>query len=208
MPRRVPILLALLFVAVAWLAPRALDRGADAPLRVIADAPPSAPADTGPVLPLAAKPAVAPAALATPASDVSADAPASEPFQGMVGEWVYPAARAPIEFARERARAEGPAPDRLDLPLRPGQVGTMRVRRFEATEEDGGVFTGELEGHPGSTVVLSYVGLAQSGVVLLPAEHRAFNYRAGDDGVLRVTELDTRHAPNCGQQTPLLPPNS
>jgi hypothetical protein len=74
----------------------------------------------------------------------------------------------------------------------------LALKTYQSTELDGGVFTGTVENIPGSTAVMSYVGSSQAGVVLIPGENRSFNFRSGDDGILRVTELDTLNAPDCG----------
>lgn len=136
-----------------------------------------------------------------------ADAPPTAPGPNILGEWTGRPPISPWRVARDQARENAAPATRIPLRLASDRTGVMRVDGYQPTEEDGGVFQGTLEGHPGSTVILSYIGEAQAGVVLLPAEHRAYNFRAGDDGILRVTELDTRNAPDCGQPTvPLTPP--
>lgn len=134
-------------------------------------------------------------------------APPTPAMRGMVAEWSGPAPVSLRQAGEQRRVSGDAAPARLPIRLGPGREGVMLVRGFTVTSSGGGVFTGELENHAGSTVVLGYEGDAVAGVVLLPAEHRAFNYRAGDDGMWRVTELDTSQAPQCGQpDAPLFPP--
>lgn len=164
----------------------------------------ASPAATDYVAPYSSSTAPAPAL--EPAI-VQADAPPTPPGPHILGEWTgHPPARL-WDIARAQARENAPRATRIPLRLSPERTATMQIEDYQPTEEDGGVFIGTVAGDPNSTVVMSYIGNAQAGVVLLPAEHRAFNFRAGDDGILRVTELDTRNAPDCGQPgTPLTPP--
>lgn len=128
-------------------------------------------------------------------------------MRGLVAEWSGPAPLSLRQAGERRGGSGDASPVRLPLRLGPHREGVVLVRGFTVTATGGGVFTGDLENHPGSTVVLGYEGDAVAGVVLLPAENRAFNYRAGDDGIWRVTELDTSQAPDCGQpDAPLFPP--
>jgi hypothetical protein len=115
----------------------------------------------------------------------------------VIGEWTGQPSVSLWSLARGQAVEGAPPVRHIPLRLAADRTGTMVVDQYQPTEEDGGVFVGTLETHPGSTVVMSYLGEAQAGVVLIPDEQRAYNFRAGDDGILRVTELDTSNAPDC-----------
>jgi hypothetical protein len=77
------------------------------------------------------------------------------------------------------------------------------VARFDALNDDEGVYSGSVRGERDSQAVFSYVGLAHAGTVVLPDEERAFYITATEGGRMRITELDLTRAPLCGQ--PLLP---
>lgn len=109
-----------------------------------------------------------------------------------------------------KQHAPGPMDDfhlpvEFDFPLNAKRRVPVHVRRFDVTGPDAGVFTGEVTGIPGSTVILSFVGLAQAGVVHLPAEGRSFVVQGDAAGRLRITENDLSQAPGCSP--PLLPPS-
>lgn len=122
-----------------------------------------------------------------------------EPESAVLGNWRGRLSSQLISLARAQAEENAPRVERIPIRLSAARTGVVAVDGFQPTEEDGGVFTGTLEGYPGSTVVLSYVGQAHAGVVLIPAESRAFNIRGGDDGLIEITELNTRLAPGCGE---------
>ena len=126
------------------------------------------------------------------------EAPATKLEPGIVGEWTGRPPVLLVEFGDKHARHSPEASWRLPVRLSAGRLVYLSFKTYQPTELDGGVFTGTVENHPGSTAVMSYVGASQAGVVLIPGEHRAFNFRSGDDGILRVTELDTLNAPDCG----------
>lgn len=86
--------------------------------------------------------------------------------------------------------------------LGPHRTAEVDVELFEEIGGEEGVFTGSVRGQPDSTAVFSYVGRAYAGTVVLGSEERAFYVTATEDGRMRITELDLRHAPLCGQ--PLL----
>lgn len=153
------------------------------------------------------RPTSAPAKIAVVLADnpIVAAAPAAPAGRGIIGEWTGPAPVSLWQIAREQSEQNAPPATRIPLRLTASRRGVMCIDSYCATEDDGGVFTGTLEGHSGSTVILSFIGNAQAGVVLIPAEHRAFNFRAGDDGILRVTELETLNAPDCGNVGSMLP---
>jgi hypothetical protein len=126
-----------------------------------------------------------------------------EPSPGLVASW-HGRLRTPL-------RARGPAPDadlhlplRFDFPLSAGRSVRVRIERHDETGPDSGVFTGTAEDRPGSVVILSYVGLAQAGVIQLPEERRSFVINGDESGNLRITECDLERAPGC--TPPLVPP--
>lgn len=100
-----------------------------------------------------------------------------------------------MELAQQRVSAAHPL--RVRLALRPGQDFYFLAKEHEKLGADQGVFTGEIEGHAGTLVVLSYVGLAQAGTVQLPDEARAFRIRGRDDGSVRIDEVNLALAPEC-----------
>lgn len=99
-------------------------------------------------------------------------------------------------------RAEEPAAAfpgfEIPMSLSPDRVETVVVTSHEIGGEGEGVFYGQLAGLPGSSAVLSFVGEAQSGVVLLPEEGRSFTIHAGAGGSVRITEFDLSQSPQCG----------
>lgn len=109
-----------------------------------------------------------------------------------------------------RARAPAPTDDfhlplEFEFPLDGTRRVPVRVSRFNVTGADSGVFSGTVPDQPGSTVVLSFVGLAQAGVIHLPELHRAYVINGDEFGHLRITETDPRLAPGC--TPPLRPPS-
>lgn len=179
----------------------------------------------GSSVPSAPAAAAAPALRASPlppdpAPVVVAPPPAPAPveeFSGVTTSPVLPEAASPgvLSYWHGRLltplRDRAPAPDAdLHLPLRfafpisaTRQV-RVRIDRHDETGADSGTFTGEAEDSPGSVVILSYVGLAQAGVVQLPGERRAFVINGDEAGHIRVTALDLDRAPGC--TPPLIPP--
>lgn len=88
-------------------------------------------------------------------------------------------------------------PGTLNLPLGPGRNEIFNVASIQYPEEGEGVLLGSIDRIPGSSVVLSYVGDSLAGTVIMPVEQRAFDLKRGDDGTLRVTEIDLTRAPEC-----------
>jgi hypothetical protein len=86
--------------------------------------------------------------------------------------------------------------------LGPDRFVDVDVARFDALNDDEGVYSGSVRGERDSQAVFSYVGLAHAGTVVLPDEERAFYITATEHGQMRITELDLNRAPLCGQ--PLL----
>lgn len=92
--------------------------------------------------------------------------------------------------------------DPADLPtfrvrLGPDRFADVDVARFDALNDEEGVYSGAIRGHPDSQAVFSYVGLAHAGTVVLPDEERAFYITATEEGLMRVTEVDLTRAPLC-----------
>lgn len=158
------------------------------------------------------------ATMASGGSEVSENSPTT-PVEGQ-GAALYglPESSGPAVLAHWQGRlviplrrhAPGPMDDfqlpvEFDFPLNAKRSVPVRVQRFDVTGPDAGVFTGEVAGMPGTTVVLSFVGLAQAGVVHLPAEGRSFVVQGDAEGRLRITENDLSQAPGCSP--PLLPPS-
>lgn len=145
----------------------------------------------------------APTPTASQAEASAALPPSSVPTPAAVAA-ADPAVRASLttRFARplreivETAKTHR-VPLHIPLPLRQGETFDFHVQRIESPGSDDGVLVGEIAGHPGSLVVLSYVGLAQAGTIQLPAEGTAFRVRGTDDGAVRIDEIDLRKAPEC-----------
>ena len=124
---------------------------------------------------------------------------ATQHDRAVIAEWVVRQETPLIESARARAGHPG---NRIRLDM--GDRGAVAVvlKDLELLGEDEGVFTGSLEGRPDSVVVLSYVGNAQAGTIQIPSENRSINVQGTEDGLVRFTEIDLRHAPECGACPP------
>jgi hypothetical protein len=101
------------------------------------------------------------------------------------------------DTARVWLASNSPALPSLDLELEPGRAVRVAVVSFSTEGEHSGTFAGYVPELPNSTVIVSYVGSAEAGLVHLPAEGIAYEYRVGDDGVRRFRRLDLRQAPEC-----------
>ncbi len=164
-------------------------------------------------LPLAAiassdTPEPAPAPASAPTADAATPTP--DPMtplpQGIVGVWhgrfqqplrdLAPSVTPPRDFV---------PPVSVTFPVSAHERVAVILHRFDITGADAGVFTGEAEGRMGSTVVLSYVGNAQAGVIYLPEERRSYVINGGDDGDVRVTATDLSNAPGCPPSSPVPP---
>ena len=163
----------------------------------------------------AAAPDPAPRAPISP----SPQAPEVSDFPAITLAPVLPEADSPATISHWQGRLvtplreHAPAPD-ADLhlplyfafPLSATRQIRVRIDRHDETGLDSGVFTGEAEGHPGSVVILSHVGLAQAGVVQLPEERRSFVINGDETGRIRITACDLDRAPGC--TPPLTPPSA
>lgn len=149
--------------------------------------------------------------------DTPAQPPDASAFPGITAAPVLSEAGSPGVISHWQGRLVTPLRDRapepdadLHLPLRfafplsASRTVHVRIERHDETAPDSGVFTGVAHDLPGSVVILSYVGLAQSGVVQLPGERRAYVINGDDTGHIRVTALDLDRAPGC--TPPLSPP--
>ncbi len=86
---------------------------------------------------------------------------------------------------------EGPEGRRnFTMPLPDGTEATVVVDRFVAVGEDGGEFTGRLEGHPDSRVNLSYRRGAEVGTIRIPSENRLVRILPASGGELVITETE------------------
>lgn len=155
-------------------------------------------------------PDAAPAASAAPASSAKAGDPA--PSSPPLPEDAYPGL---LSFYQVRwdppLRSLVPTPEQdphlpltVTLAVESHRRLAVKILRHEITGPDAGVLTGEVEGRPGSLVVLSYVGLAQAGVVQLPDEARSYVINGDDHGRVRIAANDLTRAPACAP--PLVPP--
>ena len=130
--------------------------------------------------------------------------PAAAFGQGIVAVW-HGRLETPL-------RSLGPAPTRdlelpvtVSIPVDASRRIPVRLSRYDFTGPDAGVFSGEVPGHPGATVVLSYVGAAQAGLIYLPEEGRSYVINGGDDGRIRVITTDLATAPGCAEELPRPP---
>jgi hypothetical protein len=151
-----------------------------------------------------------PASAPAPVPSVVAATPTPEPTtplpQGIVGVWhgrfqqplrdLAPSVTPPRDFT---------PPVAVTFPVNAHERVAVILHRFDVTGPDAGVFTGEAEGRMGSTVVLSYVGNAQAGVIYLPEERRSYVIHGGDDGNVRITATDLATAPGCPPSSPVPP---
>lgn len=101
------------------------------------------------------------------------------------------------EFVR-RQDPDAPVPSRIELPVNATERVAVRFNRIDFHGPDAATLIGEAEGRPGATVVVSYVGSSQAGVIYLPSEKRSFVISGGDDGNVRITATDLTRAPGCG----------
>jgi hypothetical protein len=90
----------------------------------------------------------------------------------------------------------------LLVPINDHEHIAVRLTRYDDKGPTAGVFHGEVTGAPGSTVVLSYVGDSQAGVIYVPAAGRSYVLSGGADGVVRVTTNDLASAPGCPPDPP------
>ncbi len=145
-----------------------------------------------------------PDAFAESPAPVAEDSPAPPLPPGVTGSWIG-RFDAPLASLAPTPAPEFTPPVDLSIPVSADERIPVRLRRFDVAEPDGGVFTGEVPGQPGGTVVLSYVGRAQAGVVYLPGQNRSFVINGGDDGSIRVVSTDLSRAPGCAPAPPLPP---
>jgi hypothetical protein len=109
------------------------------------------------------------------------------------------------EFIRQQ-EPDTPVPSRIELPVNARERIAVTFKRIDFNGTDAATLIGEAEGRPGSTVVVSYVGSSQAGVIYLPGEQRSFVISGGDDGNVRVTETDLTRSPGCETpESPLSP---
>jgi hypothetical protein len=94
-------------------------------------------------------------------------------------------------------------PARLDLNLF-DDVCVVAVRRPDAVAGPVPVWTGSIEGVPGSQVTIVFNPGAVAGSVVMPP--RAFNLEMVRDGVYRIREVDVTRYPN--EQPPMTPPGA
>lgn len=145
------------------------------------------------------------ATLSLPATSEPSGLPPEPPDPTIRGNWTGRFDPPLFELARARLNGETEAAERIYVPLSQSEAVTVAVDKLTALGPDEGVFEGIVEGKSGSTVILSYVGLAQSGIVHLPAEHRVFRIRGNDVGVVNITEVDLTNAPDCAPVMPERP---
>jgi len=139
--------------------------------------------------------------LAAETSPEPAPSPVAEPLPpGVTGVW-HGRLDAPLSSLAPTATRDFTPPVDIVVPVSAGERIAVRLHRHDVTSPDGGTFVGEIPGHPGGTVVLSYVGAAQAGVVYLPDESRSFVISGGDDGRIRVTSTDLTRAPGCAPES-------
>jgi hypothetical protein len=143
-----------------------------------------------------------PVALSLPATSEVPGLPPEPADPTILGNWTGRFDPPLVELARSRLNGPVEVRERIRVPLSQSKAVTVAVDKFTALGADEGVFEGIVEGKSGSTVILSYVGLAQSGIVHLPAEHRVFRIRGNDEGIVNITEVDLTNAPDCA---PIMP---
>ena len=164
---------------------------------------PSAPPHPQPAPPAAplADPAPSPSLSAAP----PAASPASAPLpQGIVAIW-HGALPLPLKQFIARQDPDAPVPARLELPVDDDTRLALRFRRINFDGPDAATLLGEVEDHPGGTVVLSHVGNSHAGVIHLPDEQRSYVISGGEDGRVRITATDLTRAPDCAPELPRPP---
>lgn len=166
--------------------------------RILADAGESSAADAaagaGEESPLPAKPPP------PPSSPVSPPSPPPLPPTGPPGD--LPFGDHPAQVSRTIVKMDPPlmsiGQDWLEesgrknfsMPLPGGREVTVDVDRFVSIGEDGGEFTGTVEGFPDSEVRLSYRGTGEAGSIRLPSENRLFLLMPSGDGSVVFQEME------------------
>lgn len=101
------------------------------------------------------------------------------------------------EIGREILQADSPTLPSLTLELEPGVPQRVELVAFRRLSPDEGLFNGHLAGDTTSTVILTYVGNAEAGIVHQPTQGRAYNIRTTEDGVQHIQLMDLSRAPEC-----------
>ena len=165
----------------------------------------------------AARPITTPVTVAAPSSSLApAPSPASAPAptpapaaaaplpQGIVAIW-HGTLPLPLKQFIARQDPDAPVPARLELPVDDDTRLALRFRRINFDGPDAATLLGEVEDHPGGTVVLSHVGNSHAGVIHLPDEQRSYVISGGEDGRIRITATDLTRAPDCAPELPRPP---
>lgn len=92
------------------------------------------------------------------------------------------------------------ATDGFNFELFDGQEYSVSLSRHESTAPDCGIIEGEVKNHPGSHVLLAYVGEATAGTISAPGLG-LFQIRYAGNGQHRITQLDPEKIPPCGNAT-------
>lgn len=92
------------------------------------------------------------------------------------------------------------ATDGFNFELFDGQEYSVSLSRHESTAPDCGIIEGEVKNHPGSHVLLAYVGEATAGTISVPGLG-LFQIRYAGNGQHRITQLDPEKIPPCGNAT-------
>lgn len=114
-----------------------------------------------------------------------------------INEWASPPGVALQEIALTWLASSSPELPSFELALETERVVRVLIGALQTNGQNEGTFSGHIPALPGSTVVVSYVGRAEAGVVHLPSEGIAYDLRLGDDGLRRVRRMDLREAPEC-----------
>ena len=137
-----------------------------------------------------------PAPLPEPAP-IAAEAPASEGNIPNVGPFADSSVKVQETIKIDppiteigQAWLSGESQNNFSMPVTGGRNLDIDVERFEAIEEEGGVFIGRVKDRPDSSVRLSYRGRAEAGSIRLPSENLTYRIFPGQSGSVVVQERD------------------
>jgi len=89
-------------------------------------------------------------------------------------------------------------PARISVPLFDDSEAVLVMDNFTPYGEDGGAFSGKVEGDDGSFVCISFFQDAESGSIQQPAQNLVYTIQPEPDGSVVVGEVDVEALGTCG----------
>jgi len=89
-------------------------------------------------------------------------------------------------------------PARIAVPLFDGKEAMVVVDSFTPYGEEGGAFSGKVEGDEGSFVNIAFYEDAESGSIQLPAQNLVYAIQPEPDGSVLIGEVDVAALGSCG----------